>query len=481
MLHHRFLLFALLSSTLACGLFGCNQSSTSETNVSADSAADSDTANTVAASDAPDANDDASTSDGSALQLESAAGNSSPDQATADMDEEVEGGNLFAAYEVDAESLLAAALPQERLDEGWVKLFDGQSPFGWFLTGDANWSIDGDALRVSKGDSSYLCTSFQLADYELQIDFRCDPNTNTGIFLRTGPEPGNVAEGCLELNIAPPDNPFPTGSFVQRKKLEPEQLNELTGGQEFDPTQWHTYRVRLEGSEVEVFLDGKSILKLSDFVSNPTGHISLQHNQGRVEFRNIMLRPIQGKSLKLDEEWQDDWTKSVKEDASMEVEVVEDGLKLTGGLGQIQSTDDFGDFILQAAYTLAKPEVNSGIFFRCIRDNMLDGYECQVNHAIEENDPLVPGDAGAGAIFRRQPARIVVGDGTSKTYLTILANGPQIMTWVNGLAVADFYDSREPNENPRRGLRTEAGPISIQAHDPTTEVVYHELRVTELE
>ena len=392
---------------------------------------------------------------------------SSPEPATAE-------SFAPAAYEVDAESMLAAALPPEQLEQGWVRLFDGQSLAGWFMVGAANWEISDGVLKVSKGEPSFLCTSFQVSDYELQVDFRCDPDTNSGIFLRAAPEPQDVSIDCLELNIAPPDNPFPTGSFVQRKKLEPADLGN------FDPTAWHTYRIRLLGDSVEVFLDGKQILEMSATPTSAQGHISLQHNSGRVEFRNILMRPLNPTSLSTGENWEDDWSMNEKEEGTFAVNHTEDGLHIVGGLGQLQSKQDYGNFILQAKYTLAKPEVNSGIFFRCIRETMLDGYECQVNHATVDGDPLRPADAGAGAIFRRQPARIVVGDGSTPTYITLLANGQQMVTWVNGIQVADFYDSREPDANPRKGSRTEPGPIAIQGHDPTTDATFYSIRISEL-
>lgn len=375
-------------------------------------------------------------------------------------------------FEVNAEDLLSAALAPELLEQGWVRIFDGQSPFGWFVVETkADWRVNDGIISVTRGDKSYLCSSFQVADFELELEFRCDKDTNSGIFLRTTPQPESVAQDCLELNIAPPDNPFPTGSFVQREKLEPAELGE------FDPTQWHKYFVRVEGQSAQVKLDGKLIMELENFEAAPIGHISLQHNSGKVEFRNVLLRPLDGELLSTDKEWESDWELSTKEEAEVTVEVRENGLEVNGGLGQLQSKEDYQDFFLQASYTLATPEVNSGIFFRCIRDNMLDGYECQVNHAIEGNDRLRPADAGAGAIFRRENARIVMGDGTTKTYLTLLAQGPQFVTWVNGVQVAEFYDSREPNENPRRGLRLEAGPLSVQAHDPGTSFTLHELEV----
>lgn len=377
--------------------------------------------------------------------------------------------------EIKADGLLKAQLTPEQLEQGWVRLFDGQSLFGWFVVGNADWKITEEGtLKVTRGEQSFVCSSFQIPDYELQVDFRSDAATNSGIFLRTGPQPQDVEFDCLELNIAPPDNPFPTGSFVKRKKLEPAELGN------FDASQWHTYLIRVAGKQVQVSLDGKPIIQLDDIDVAPNGHISLQHNQGQVEFRNVLLRPIEVSELKLGKDWEEDWTLSENEPKTFTATAVEDGLKLVGGSGQVQSKKAYGDFFLQARYTLAKPEVNSGIFFRCIPDALLDGYECQVNHAILDGDPLRPGDAGAGAIFRRQPARIVMGDGTKPTFLTLLAAGPQMVTWVNGVQVADFFDTREPDVNPRKGLRTDAGPIALQGHDATTEVTFHSLKIAEI-
>ncbi len=378
--------------------------------------------------------------------------------------------------EIKADGLLKAQLTPEQLEQGWVRLFDGQSLFGWFVVGNADWKITEEGtLKVTRGERSYVCSSFQIPNYELQVDFRSDAATNSGIFLRTGPEPQDVEFECLELNIAPPDNPFPTGSFVKRKKLEPAELGTL-----FDATQWHTYLIRVAGQQVQVSLDGTKIMQLDNIEVAPNGHISLQFNEGQVEFRNVLLRPLDLSELKLGKDWEEDWTLAEKEPKTFTATPGDDGLKLVGGSGQVQSKKAYGDFFLQARYTLAKPEVNSGIFFRCIPDALLDGYECQVNHAMTDGDPLRPVDAGAGAIFRRQPARIVMGDGTKPTYLTLLASGPQMVTWVNGVQVADFFDTREPDVNPRKGRRTDAGPIALQGHDATTEVTFHSLKIAEI-
>lgn len=401
---------------------------------------------------------------------ESAGTPAIPSESASPSDEKSANAPSIPQYEINAKLLLESCLPEKLLKDGWVRLFDGQSLDGWFSVGDANWRVEEGIIRVDTGEPSFLCTTFQLADYELMVDFRCDPATNSGIFLRAPASPLDVAKDALELNIAPPDNPFPTGSFVKRQKLEPKDLGEL------DVTAWHTFRVRLDGEKVKVWLDEKPIAELTDTTKLGRGYISLQHNQGRVEFRNVLMRPIDATSLALQADWEKDWVKSAKD--KFEVSVTADGLNLKGGLGQLQSKKQWSDFVLQAVYKLAKPEVNSGIFFRCVPGAILDGYECQLNHAVTDADPLRPVDAGAGAIFRRQPARIVVGDGTTPTYVTLLAVGNQFATWVNGLRVTDFADTRPADENPRKGSRLAEGPISLQGHDATTDVTFSSIAIS---
>lgn len=373
--------------------------------------------------------------------------------------------------EISTDELLQGTLSPEQLKEGWVRLFDGRSLFGWFFTGKANWHVADGAIQVDSGEPSFLCTSFQASDYELLVDFKCPAETNSGVFLRTTASPQDVNRDCYELNIAPPDNPFPTGSFVKRQKVDPEKIGEVA------PDTWHTYRILVEGDSAKVWLDDKPVLEYTDSDSLRRGYISLQHNTGAVQFRNILMRPLGMKDLPVNSDWESAWTKSAKPDAEFTVTADDESLTLQGGLGQVESKDKWDDFVLQATYELANPEVNSGIFFRCIPGNMLDGYECQLNHAFEDGHRGMPKDFGAGGIFRRQPARVVVGDGTEPTFVTIIAQGKQMASWINGLQVVDFNDTRKPDENPRKGSRVEAGTIALQGHDKTTEVTFRAFRV----
>jgi len=89
-------------------------------------------------------------------------------------------------------------------------------------------------------------------------------------------------------------------------------------------------------------------------------------------------------------------------------------------------------------------------------------------------------DYGTGGIYRRQPARLVVSKDFTWFSKTIIANGPQISTWVNGYPVSSWADTRAPNANPRKGLRTEPGTIVIQGHDPTTDLLFSSIRIVNI-
>lgn len=392
-------------------------------------------------------------------------------QPAAPSDASAEGATPPAEPALDTQKLLDACLEPEQLKEGWVSLFDGQSKFGWFSIGDSNWQVVDGAIRADSGDPSFLCTSFQVADMELLVDFKCPADTNSGIFLRSTASPQDVTQDCYELNIAPPDNPFSTGSLVGRKKVEPDAAGK------FDAEAWHTYRVLVEGDSIKVWLDGKAVMDYTDPHPLERGYLCLQHNTGKVEFRNIRLRPLGMKELPVGADWSTAWTTQKKDDAQFSASGSEEGLQLKGGSGQVESKEQWDDFVLQATYRLSDPSVNSGIFFRCIPGELLNGYECQLNHDFENGHRIIPTDYGAGGIFRRQKARVVVGEGTEPTYVTIIAEGNQIATWINGLQVTDFADTRQPDPNPRKGARRDAGSIALQGHDASTEVLFSRISV----
>jgi hypothetical protein len=372
-------------------------------------------------------------------------------------------------YEVTAEALLAARLPLQESAEGWVRLFDGLTLMGWETVGDANFRVEDGKMVVDEGEPCLLCTALPWQDFELVVEFKAGPETNSGVFLRTPLRPTDPAVDCYEVNIAPDDNPFPTAGVVKRLKAE------SSAAQKFG--EWRMMSMRLEGGHLQVSVDGQLVCDYTDPAPLPPGRIGLQLNSGRVEFREVKLRPLGLTSL-LDAELSQ-WTSYPNMPGTFSVN--SDGwLHVEGGRTQLETKRSFGDFVLLAEYKLPAAEMNSGIFFRCIPGQEMMGYECQLSNQTIDDDRLKPADHGTGGIFKQQEARLVAGDVDQWTPVLLVANGPRMAAWVAGVQVSQWTDDRPANENPRRGLRIEPGTIMIQGHDPTTDAWIRQIKIAEL-
>ena len=360
-------------------------------------------------------------------------------------------------------------LSDEELADGWVLLFDGETLFGWKAATEADWKVADGVISVSDGEPGLLCTTGQFGNYQLKVDFRSARGTNSGIFLRTGPKPADVTSQCYELNIADTaDSAFPTGSFVRRKRCEGNH----------DSTDWQTFEVTADGAHFIVKLDGQTVLDYTDPTPPGRGLIGLQLNSGKVEFRNVKLKPLGMKSVFNGKDLSG-W-KTYPEMKSVFSVTPEGWLNVKNGRGQLETEGLYADFTLQLEVFVNGKALNSGIFFRCIPGDTMNGYECQIQNGYKDGDRTRPQDCGTGGIFRRQNARTVVADDFRWFRMTLHADREHMAAWVNGYQVSDWTDNRQPDENPRRGLRLEAGTIQIQGHDPTTDLSFRNLRIAEL-
>jgi hypothetical protein len=146
--------------------------------------------------------------------------------------------------------------------------------------------------------------------------------------------------------------------------------------------------------------------------------------------------------------------------------------------------------------------LNSGVFFRCQPNRYQQGYEAQIQndfsldppkeYTVEEYDPRThkptgkkkvksaARDYGTGAIYRRVPARRPMAKDREWFTMTVVANGRHLATWVNGVQEVDWTDNRPRNDNARNGCRLEKGPVSLQGHDPTTDLSFRNIRIEDL-
>jgi len=156
-------------------------------------------------------------------------------------------------------------------------------------------------------------------------------------------------------------------------------------------------------------------------------------------------------------------------------------LNVKDGPGDLQTDGQWADFVAQFECISNGKHLNSGLFFRCLPDQYQQGYEAQIRNEWTGDDRTKPVDFGTGAIYRRQPARKVVSTDGEWFTMTVAAHGRHIMTWVNGYPVADWTDDRKESENARQGFKAGKGALSIQGHDPTTDLSFRNLRIQSLD
>jgi hypothetical protein len=156
-------------------------------------------------------------------------------------------------------------------------------------------------------------------------------------------------------------------------------------------------------------------------------------------------------------------------------------LHARGGPGAMELSGRYADFVLQAELCTRGRYSNGGIFFRNPPGTCMMGYEAQIYNRCEDGDPARPAVYATGAIDDRQNARRLVSRDGTPFLMTIIAHGPHLATWVNGVQVTDWTDTRPRDETPRRGLRTEAGTIQLQAHDPDTDLDFGRIGIAAMD
>jgi hypothetical protein len=367
-------------------------------------------------------------------------------------------------------------LTGDEIAKGWILLFDGSSTFGWHAPDGSEWKVKDGALAAPKDKEGVLVTTTAFLDYDLDLEYV------------------DQKDSSAELRIACDAR----GTHGDR---------DFSGRRYKGPTFTPISRILIQvrrGATKTALPHGKMIvtyLELRDKEQTGDlahGYIALVGKNFSV--RSVKLRPrgmesiFNGKDLT---GWKEHPGKKSKFTVS-----AEGLLNVQNGPGDLQAEKQWADFVLQLQCYSNGKHLNSGIFFRCLPGQYQQGYEAQVRnqftkeptqeYTVEEYDPQThrltgtkkvrsPAvDYGTGAIYRRQPARSQVSRDREWFTLTVVAEGRHLATWVNGIQQTDWTDQRPECDNARNGCRLEKGCISIQGHDPTTDLSFRNLRIAEM-
>ena len=224
---------------------------------------------------------------------------------------------------------------------------------------------------------------------------------------------------------------------------------------------------------LSVSLTNEQINKMTKF---GRGYIGVKLYKGTIRIENIIVKPVLSQKLFNGKDLSGWKTYDV-----IDAGVNENGeLTVKNGNGSLESALRYGDFNLSLDVYVNGEGLNSGVFFRCIPGEKMNGYECQVNFEFLDGDRTKPKDCGTGGIFRRVDARKVIGNDKEWVNVYINAVGNHFSVWVNGEQVSNWTDTRKPDPNPRRGLRLDAGTIQLQGHDATSDFKFRNIVIEQI-
>ena len=106
------------------------------------------------------------------------------------------------------------------------------------------------------------------------------------------------------------------------------------------------------------------------------------------------------------------------------------------------------------------------------------GFADPVAYGTAENAIQVP----ANAILVGGDLTVLTAWNSATSASLTLGDATVTNRYANAIGTqrGDWTDQREPHENPRQGSRTKPGTIALQGHDPTTDLLFRNIRVGEL-
>jgi quinoprotein glucose dehydrogenase len=233
------------------------------------------------------------------------------------------GGKNATKY---GDSIIAFALPSEDEapakksgESGWIELFDGKTLNGWVhLNGSHRYTVEDGAIvgRTTVGSrNSFLCTTKEYGDFELELEVMVDSVTNSGVQIRSKVRSFTEGDG-YDLRAGRVNGPQvelqrnhgtgnPTTGLIYGEALGTGWLSsedKIKNGHRFLHDEgWNKIRIVAKGDRIQTWVNGQAVEDLVNadvYKTHPKGFIGLQvHGMEDGElytmrWKNIRIKPF---------------------------------------------------------------------------------------------------------------------------------------------------------------------------------------------
>ena len=212
-------------------------------------------------------------------------------------------------------SLSLNASAATRGKPNWVSLFDGKKIEGFEPKGGtATYRVEDGAIvgKTKEGSkNTFLSTTKDYGDFELEIEVKCDIELNSGIQIRSHVYEEDTPQASKPKRIREKGEIYGyqceittqakgvSGNFWDEGRWTKwhTELSEK-GKKAFKDGEWNKYRIRAKGNHIQSWVNG---IKCADFKDDmdATGFIGLQVHSIRkgagpyeVRWRNIRIREL---------------------------------------------------------------------------------------------------------------------------------------------------------------------------------------------
>ncbi|MCL1932869.1 MAG: DUF1080 domain-containing protein [Candidatus Azobacteroides sp.] len=423
-----------------------------------------------------------------------------------------------ADYQKQAILKHLASLPT---DNGFVSMFNGRDLTGWKglvenpitrakmtpkqlaekqVKADEimrrDWKVENGLLVYEGKGYENLCSGKIYGDFELYVDWRIDPETDSGIYLRGSPQvqiwdtankDAQVGSGGLYNNQKNPSIP----SVVADNPVN----------------EWNSFYIRMEGDKVTIYLNGQLVTDhtiLENYWDRslpifPEGAVELQAHTSRIAFRDIYIREIpRPKAYAVSDAEKKEgfvpmfngvnmtgWIGNLNDYYAKDGMIVCDPAK--GGRGNLYTEKEYSDFVMRFEFLLT-PAANNGLGIRA----PLEGDAAYVGMELQilDNEAEVYKDLHEyqyhGSVYGVIPAkRGYLKPLGEWNYQEVIAKGNRITITLNGTVILDgdiaeasknFTATIDGNKHP--GLSNKQGHIGFLGHGSW--VAFKNLRIKEL-
>ena len=181
----------------------------------------------------------------------------------------------------------------------WENLIKDNTLNNWSVKGGKSTYkiVDGAIIgnTVKNEANTFLTTNKMYDDFILELDFKVDPEMNSGIQIRSNsfPEYNNGRVHGYQIEIDPSERAWSGGIFDEGRRGWLADLEDNTVGKKaFKQNEWNSYRIEAIGDTIKTWVNGVPAAHLIDNMT-ASGFIGLQVHQGKegrkISWKNIRI------------------------------------------------------------------------------------------------------------------------------------------------------------------------------------------------